>query len=285
MRRSLQIHLPRRLSIVLLAIFTLLAPYALAWNIPTHMLSGAIAYQTLRSESPSTIADVKTTLESHPWFESHWRTQLEKLPAADRDEMLFMLAARWADDIRMKDRSQNRGPWHYINLPFKPDGEPDSVKAKPPGTVNIVTALNENGHIVRSQSDPQKRAIALTWLFHLFGDIHQPLHTTALFTVDYPDGDRGGNEICARPAPNRKAIDLHRFWDGVITLSSNFTRPHNETIVLRNRPGFARDAYLSSADRAMKLGLRKASRSRRKLHISMAQCLAPRKDHTRTAAT
>jgi hypothetical protein len=33
--------------------------------------------------------------------------QFEKLPAADRDEMLFMLAARWADDIRTKDRSQH----------------------------------------------------------------------------------------------------------------------------------------------------------------------------------
>jgi hypothetical protein len=94
------------------------------------MLSGAIAYQILRGESPSTIADVKATLESHPWFESHGRAQLEKLLAADRDEMLFMLAARWEDDIRIKDRSQNRGPWHYINLPFKPEGQPYLARSK-----------------------------------------------------------------------------------------------------------------------------------------------------------
>jgi hypothetical protein len=68
------------------------------------MLSGAVAYQILRGESPSTIADVKATLESHPWFESHWRAQLVKLLAADRDEMLFMLAARWADGVTGKAR-------------------------------------------------------------------------------------------------------------------------------------------------------------------------------------
>ena len=50
---------------------------------------------------------------------SRWREQLEKLPQLDRDEMLFMLAPRWADDIRIKDRSQHRGPWHYTNFPVQ----------------------------------------------------------------------------------------------------------------------------------------------------------------------
>ena len=88
-------------------------------------------------------------------------------------------------------------------------------------------------------SDPGQRAIALTWLFHLTGDIHQPLHTAQLFTVDYPEGDRGGNEICVRPAPDRKAISLHRFWDGVITSSRNVDRLRKEATALRNRPEFA----------------------------------------------
>jgi hypothetical protein len=28
------------------------------------------------------------------------------------------------------------------------------------------------------------------------GDVHRPLHTAQLFTIEYPQGDRGGNEIC-----------------------------------------------------------------------------------------
>jgi S1/P1 Nuclease len=47
-------------------------------------------------------------------------------------------------------------------------------------------------------NDGERKAIALAWLFHLVGDIHQPLHTAQLFTTEYPQGDRGGNEICVR---------------------------------------------------------------------------------------
>src|SRR5262249_15446480 len=68
------------------------------------------------------------------------------------------------------------------------------------------------------------KAIALAWLFHLVGDIHQPLHTVQLFTVDYPQGDRGGNEICVRVTQTGQPIDLHRFWDSVMTSSSNLKK-------------------------------------------------------------
>jgi hypothetical protein len=49
-----------------------------------------------------------------------------------------------------------------------------------------------NESVVENQNDPERRAIALAWLFHLVGDIHQPLHTAQLFTVDYPRRDRAG---------------------------------------------------------------------------------------------
>ena len=44
----------------------------------------------------------------------------------------------------------------------------------------------------------ERRAIALAWLFHLVGEIHQTLHTAQLFSVEYPQGTRVGNEICVR---------------------------------------------------------------------------------------
>jgi S1/P1 Nuclease len=55
--------------------------------------------------------------------------------------------------------------------------------------------LAENVGVVKNQNDPEPKAIALAWLFHLVGDIHQPLHTAQLFTFEYPKGDRGGNEL------------------------------------------------------------------------------------------
>jgi S1/P1 Nuclease len=100
--------------------------------------------------------------------------------------------------------------------------------------------LTENESTAKNANDPERKAIALAWLFHLVGDIHQPLHTAQLFTVNYPLGDRGGNEICVRVMQAGQPMDLHRFWDGVITSSSNLTRLRNEATVLRNRQEFQR---------------------------------------------
>ena len=94
------------------------------------------------------------------------------------------------------------------------------MQIREPEPVNILTAMAENESIVKNESDAERKAIALAWLFHLVGDIHQPLHTAQLFTVEYPNGDRGGNEICVRVTQAGQPMDLHRFWDGVITSSS-----------------------------------------------------------------
>jgi hypothetical protein len=97
-----------------------------AWNAPTHMVT--IAYRILESESPRTVSVIKTLLEKHPWYADRWRDDVEKLPESQRGEMLFMLAARWADDIRMQAKLQREVKWHYINFPFKPASEPEDIK-------------------------------------------------------------------------------------------------------------------------------------------------------------
>jgi hypothetical protein len=52
--------------------------------------------------------------------------------------------------------------------------------------------------------------------------------------------DRGGNEICVRVTQGEQPVDLHRFWDGVITSSQNLSRLRNEATALRNRQEFQR---------------------------------------------
>jgi hypothetical protein len=91
------------------------------------MLSGIIAYQILQPENPRIIDRVKAALEKHPWYANHWQARLQDVPVADHGLVLFMQAARWADDIRIRDKQHHRGPWHYINWPFKPYGQSDSV--------------------------------------------------------------------------------------------------------------------------------------------------------------
>jgi hypothetical protein len=146
------------------------------------MLSAAIAYQVLSLERPQAIERVKAVLEKHPWYANQWKARLQDVPVTDRDLVLFMQAAKWPDDIRMRDRQYHRGPWHYINWPFRPVGQPASVQIKEPEPVNILTALAENESGVRNENEPVSKAIALAWLFHLVGDIHQPLHTACSYS-------------------------------------------------------------------------------------------------------
>jgi S1/P1 Nuclease len=187
----------------LIAFLVLLTPAILplpasAWNLPGHMLSGIIAYQILQAENPATIDKVKAVLKNHPWYSNQWQARLQDVSVADHDRVLFMQAGRWPDELRVTDRQYHRGALHYINWPFKPEGQPASVQIRQPEPVNILTALAENDSTVKNDSDPERKAVALAWLFHLVGDINQPLHTAQLFTVEYPNGDGGGNEICRK---------------------------------------------------------------------------------------
>jgi hypothetical protein len=88
-------------SLVLLSLAVLPLP-ASAWNIPGHMLSGAIAYQVLLQENPSTIEKVKAVLEKHPWYANQWQSRLQDVPLPERDLMLFMQATNDSVDPRPK---------------------------------------------------------------------------------------------------------------------------------------------------------------------------------------
>ena len=68
-------------------------------------------------------------------------------------------------------------------------------------------------------SDADK-AVALCWILHLTGDMHQPLHNVALFSRSYfPKGDRGGNDI--NVAWEDDTRNLHAVWDGFPTRIEN----------------------------------------------------------------
>jgi hypothetical protein len=69
------------------------------------MLSGIIAYQVLQQENPATIEKVKAALAKHSWYANQWQARLQDVPVADHGLVLFMQAARWADDISYRGQS------------------------------------------------------------------------------------------------------------------------------------------------------------------------------------
>jgi hypothetical protein len=243
-----------------LVILTAVAPSrALAWYNAGHMVSGAIAYDVLKKDSPDTIAKVVALLKKHPDYKARWAERVEGMAEADRDVYLFMLVACWADDVQGQRRYEHP-KWHYINLPFKPRGEPDSVRPAKPSEENILTAFKEQYETLKDKcAGEEARSLALRWVCHLVGDAHQPLHTASLFTTNWPEGDRGGNLFSIRVRENSTPIPLHRLWDGLVLGTQGFKTVRNRAIALRNRKELARDRLTELKEKAFKNWVTKES--------------------------
>jgi hypothetical protein len=217
-----------------------------AWNDRGHMTVAYVAYQRL---TPQTKARVKALLEMNP-FHDRWAAAV---PAGaseeDKDMIIFMLAATWADEIKGEpgfiddgshggnrpdgnpnanqntgfDDKQKHKYRHFIDKPFSaPDGLPLPSIPSPNAQDSIALF-----RAVLASSDPDPlKAYDLSWLLHLVGDIHQPLHATTRVTSGLPDGDDGGNQVklsCANCPTN-----LHSFWDDLLGVTTKLQAPPDE---------------------------------------------------------
>jgi hypothetical protein len=234
MRRAIH-HSPRfipRIAGALAAIAILALPReAAAWNRAGHMVSGAIAYNELRTRDPAALQRAVQFLRAHPAYQTRWLPIITERGMADHDIVLFMYAARWPDDVR--DEPQYDHPtWHYINFPIVPAGD----TTRPPSGIagDVVTETGHNLSVLRDPgaSDAEK-GIAIAWVLHLVGDVHQPLHATNLFSSRWPQGDRGGNLFFIRATPTSQPINLHSFWDGLIIGDDDVRATMNRAIALR----------------------------------------------------
>ncbi len=135
--------------------------------------------------------------------------------AEDGDRILFERAAYWPDLARQLEK-YNRPTWHYIGWTWRQgaDGSAHDTDL-PVAEPNAVSQLVELARSVADTSGrADKRAIHLAWIFHLVGDVHQPLHAASRVTDrrDEREGDRGGNGFVLDEW-NR---NLHAFWDGAL---------------------------------------------------------------------
>lgn len=193
-----------------------------AWNRAGHMVTGGIAYDDLQRSSPTTIARVLAILRQHPQYESRWKPQMAEMSEPNQGRLLFMLAARWPDDIR-GDKAFDHPTWHYIDFLYRPPGQPASLPGPPPAAEDILKAFRLNSMVLRSTAPDDQKAIALCWIFHLIGDSHQPLHAVSLVTTQFPMGDQGGNLFYIRPDPAKPATqNLHSYWDGMVLAEDQY---------------------------------------------------------------
>jgi hypothetical protein len=205
------------------------------------MTVALIAYRQLSDHQRQRVADI---LRKHPHYEQYLSAR--RPDGVGEDEWAFLRGSVWSDWVRParprraasapSDEVElfkgpeitryDRGPWHYITIPWVPPRErgninPTTLPSRP--SPNAVDALEENSKILADAgAKPEDRAVALTWMEHVTGDIHQPLHACSMWSSQYPNGDRGGNDEAVRPNGG-DAVRLHSFWDGALGNSDAYT--------------------------------------------------------------
>jgi hypothetical protein len=179
---------------------------ARAWDAPGHLATGDIAYDTLSASHPKTVAAIVAIMRDHP-DRALFEQRLAGLSGKARERRLFALMAVWPDDAR--GTPQDHPEWHYalkvvawtrFVFPFQVGGADK--------------AFRDKLAIARDPKAPgAQRAIALCWVMHLVGDLHQPLHTGHWLSWTYPKTDRGGTIAYVRPQPGGAPISIHYIWD------------------------------------------------------------------------
>jgi hypothetical protein len=121
--------------------------------------------------------------------------------------------ASWADSIRAQH--PETGPWHFVDIPLSAQGY--NAARDCPGGNCVVEQIQRWGAVLGDATvAPAERLIALKYVVHFVGDIHQPLHCETNFASrPPPNGDRGGNDVHLTYFGS--STNLHAVWDvGII---------------------------------------------------------------------
>ena len=113
-------------------------------------------------------------------------------------------ASTWADEMRTDPAEfwqKTASPYHYVTVP---KGKTYS-EVGAPKKGDAVFALNKFSKIVKSKSSSkEEKSLALKFIVHIIGDLHQPLHAGN-------GEDHGGNWVKLKFYG--KDTNLHRIWD------------------------------------------------------------------------
>ena len=128
------------------------------------------------------------------------RTALRKILGGQS----LAIASTWMDEVRSDSAYNYMTDWHWVTIPDSVQYE-QSVK-NPNG--DIIMTIERIVSELRDGKLPRDEEIErIKILIHLVGDIHQPLHVSAM-------DDRGGNNVQVMWFGEHS--NLHRVWDSDI---------------------------------------------------------------------
>lgn len=212
--KSLRKHCYR--TFLVAAIILISSSAAQAWDHPSHMITAAIAFSEIEKSSPELIDKIGLIFTKHVDPAAFW-VAAGDTRGKDRARLMFIEGARWPDDNKWT--IHDRPTWHTARWAIVAEDAPPEARAaaearqgRPSG--QAINALVLNFAVLSStESNPTERAVALSWLLHLVGDIHQPLHVSDQFSKRFPNGNGAGTQEYVDDPIKDSAMPLHMLWD------------------------------------------------------------------------
>lgn len=210
-------------ALFLIIIISVAASSVSAWDDAGHKISAYIAWEQMTPAARERAAKILLSAPEDADLSVFYMQDSRSVAVRQRE--LFMIASTWADIVRDKKfqarfEKYHKGNWHYSDT-FWSDkaGRVEILKDFAEPTGKAVEQLFAFDKLLReAAATDADKAIALAWILHLGGDIHQPLHTSARVTDAEPKGDQGGNLFLLSPkdATGENRLNLHWFWDSII---------------------------------------------------------------------
>jgi|CXWL01.1.fsa_nt_gi hypothetical protein len=209
-------------AILLTAICLTFAMPALAWDEVGHKITGYIAWQRMTPEVRDRVHKILLSAAEDSQIASYYPTYGARTEELRKREY-FMFMTTWADVIRDRNfevryKNYHRSNWHYSDKFWTVKNGKIEYLPAPDDGGQALERLKTYSEMIRGRANDSQKAVAIAWLEHLIGDLHQPLHTSARVTESEPKGDQGGNLFLLTPqgTPRDKQENLHWFWDSIV---------------------------------------------------------------------
>lgn len=211
--------MPIRFIAALAALLAFSTPAAAWWEYG-HETVGRIAFE---SAKPETRASLRKLM-----------AQGRLLETPECSVATIELVSYWPDCVKpLAERFSYASPWHYQNVDIC---KPFDLKSACKDGNCVSAQIERQARLLADRTVPtRERLMALAFLVHFVGDLHNPMHAG-------DRGDRGGNDVKANYGLVGGRTNLHSIWDGYLAERAISTPPGGAQALLASVPRSERPA-------------------------------------------
>lgn len=236
-------------------IVLMLPEISFGWGDGGHMAVAMRAWDELDSRTRESAIRL---LKLHPRYATDFSPKMPAgLSAEDQDLWLFTFAATWPDYVwKIKFTSARdfqkyfHASRHVIAEPVALDSKMQTampgIKSSSNSSPSSLTIRDALPVVTRELSDTSlsagDRAVALCWVLHLTGDLHEPCHSASLFCRRFkaPGGDHVATLIPV--IAGQQKCGLHQYWDSLYCNSTDLDVLKKWDLNQRSSPNLQRTA-------------------------------------------